>query len=304
MEISKHTIREVATSIWPSTERRKRERLLGIPRKDINVLWPQPYHNCPANTDMQSGTMSFLGYPAFGGATSYRTHCYIPVTTSAPLSSEVVSPAFELCLPSSCQGDLWLLDQSQESYCEVPSCKSPSCEPKTCDTSCDPPNSCGPCNSPSAGQVITACEITNIRPTPSCCPGTQAKGYVSRCYPLTQYASKGCQTLRHFSTSLGQLNYSHKSLWPLNYCGLENSGVRSYQNRGFVPSSFSPSCYIASSYQPQSYLVRNCRYPSYGLTRRQPLSCLRRNLPSLSCVPSTFPPLRYLCSGSRPLNCY
>ncbi|XP_004588695.2 keratin-associated protein 24-1 [Ochotona princeps] len=247
--------------------------------------------------------MPFLGHSATCGASSYHAHCYIPVT-SAALSSNEVSPAFGLCLPSSCQGNLWLLDHCQESYCEAPSCNSPSCEPTPCAASCDLSNSRGSCNPPSAGPVITACEITNSKPSPSCNPGINAKGYVSSCDTRAPCASKACQTLHHDSTCFGQFSCSHKSLQPRNYCRLGNLGFRSYQNLGFIPSGFSPSCTIASSYQPQCYLTSKCRYPSYGFTSCRPLNYSFGNFRSLSCIPSTFPPLRYLCSGSRPLSCY
>uniref|UniRef100_A0A8C0LUS4 Keratin-associated protein n=1 Tax=Canis lupus dingo TaxID=286419 RepID=A0A8C0LUS4_CANLU len=123
-----------------------------------------------------------------------RTHCYIPVTPSITLCSSDVSPTLGLCLPSSYQGNLWLLDNCQETFGEAPSCESPSCELKTCTASCDPSNSCVPCNSPTAGQVCSACETTNIGPKPSCSPCTQKKGYffffyVGCCCPLSANGS-------------------------------------------------------------------------------------------------------------------
>ncbi|XP_046294844.1 keratin-associated protein 24-1 [Marmota monax] len=248
--------------------------------------------------------MSLLGYPGLCNATSHRTHCYIPVTSVALCSSDVNS-TFGHCLPSSYQGNLWLLDHCQESYCEVPSCESPSCEPKTCTTDCDSTNSCVPSNSPSTGQVISACETTNIKSGPSCSPCTWTKGYVSNCYRPARYPSRACHTLLNGSNCFGLLNCLPKNFRPLNsYSQLGSLKYRSYQDPGFISRGFSPSCYITSSYQPLSYLMRNCQYPNYGSMSYQPLSYLSRNFRSLSCIPSTFPPLRYLCSGSRPLNCY
>ncbi|KAL2805333.1 keratin-associated protein 24-1 [Daubentonia madagascariensis] len=251
---------------------------------------------------MHSGSMSVPGHPGFCNATSYRTRCYIPVTSVA-LCCNDVSPTSGHCLPSSYQGNLWLLDYCQESYCEAPSCESPGCEPKTCTTSCDPSDSCVPCNSPSVGQVSSVCETINTSPRPSCSPCTQTKGYVSHCTP-TSCASKACQTLSDGSSCFGQLNCLSKSLRSLNHCRLGSLGYRSYQNLGFIHSGFPPSCYIASICQPQSYLMRNYQYSSYRPMSCQPLSYLSRSFRSLSCIPSTFPPLRYLCSGNRPLNCY
>ncbi|XP_008573409.1 PREDICTED: keratin-associated protein 24-1 [Galeopterus variegatus] len=251
---------------------------------------------------MHSGSMSLLGYPGACNATSYRTHCYIPVALS--LCSSNISPTFGCCLPSTYQGNLWLLDPCQESYYDVPSCESSSCEPKTCTTSCDPPNSCVPSNYPSAGQVVSACETINISPSTSCNPCTQTEGYVYNCYTPTQCESKACQTIRSGSNCSGQLNCFSKSLQPLNYCRLGSLRCRSYQNLGFIPSGNSSSYYVANSCQPKRYLIRNCQYPSYGLMSYQPLSYFSRNFPSLSCIPRTFPPLRYLFSGSRPLHCY
>ncbi|XP_025769889.1 keratin-associated protein 24-1 [Puma concolor] len=251
---------------------------------------------------MQSGSMSLLGYPGDCNGTSYRTHCYIPVTPSVALCSSDVSPTFGLCLPSSYQGNLWLLDNCQETYNETPSCESPSCELKTCTASCT--NSCVPCNSPTVGNVGSACETTNIGSDPSCSPRTQTNGYVSDCYAPSQCASKACQTLSNGFKCFGQLNCLSNSLRPLNYCRLGSSGYRSYQNLGFIRSGFSPSCYIPRSCQFQSYLMRSSRYPSYGPMSCQPLRYFSRNFQSLSYIPSTFPPLRYLCSSCRPLSCY
>ncbi|XP_008535688.1 keratin-associated protein 24-1 [Equus przewalskii] len=253
---------------------------------------------------MHSGSMSLLGYPGDCSGTSYRTHCYVPVTSSVALCSSDVSPTFGICLPSSYQGNLWLLDNCQETYGEAPSCDSPSCEPKICTTSCDPSNSCVPCNSPTVGKVCNACETTNIGPSPSCSPCTQTKGYVSNCYTSSQCTSKACQTISNGFKCCGQLNCLSKNFRPLNHCRLGSLGYRSYQNLGFIPSGFSPSCHITSRCQSQNYLTRNCQYPCYGPISCQPLSYFSRNFRSLSCIPSTFPPLRYLCSGCRSLNYY
>ncbi|MBZ3885709.1 Keratin-associated protein 24-1 [Sciurus carolinensis] len=254
---------------------------------------------------MHSGSMSLLGYPGLCSATSHSTHCYVPVTTPVALCSNDVNSTFGHYLPSSYQGNLWLLDHCQESYCEVPSCESPSCEPKTCTADCGSTNSCVPCNSPSTGQVVRACEPTNIKSGTSCSPCTWNKGYVSKCHTPTPCLSRACQTLPNGSNCFGQLNYLPKNFHPLiSHCRPGCLGYRSYQDFGFISSGSSPSCYIASSYQPQSYLIRNCQYSNYGPVSCRPLSYLSRNFRSLSCIPSTFPPLRYLCSGSRPLNCY
>ncbi|XP_004842318.1 keratin-associated protein 24-1 [Heterocephalus glaber] len=246
--------------------------------------------------------MSLLSYPELCGAASYRTHCYIPVTPSIAFCSNDVSSTIGHHLPSSYQGNLWLLDHCQEHYCDVPSCDSPSCEPKTCATKCDPQNSCVPCDSP--GQVITACKTTNLRSCPSCSSCTQTKGYVSNCYRDTLCASKACQTLHNGPNCFGQLNYLFKSPRPLSYCRLGGLGYRSYQTLGFNSSRFSPSCYTASRYQPQNHFMKNRRYLNYGPTSYRLLSYLSRNFHSLSCLPSSFPPLRYLCRGCRPLNCH
>ncbi|KAF5927562.1 hypothetical protein HPG69_016201 [Diceros bicornis minor] len=139
---------------------------------------------------MHSGSMSLLGYPGDCGGTSYRTHCYVPVTPSIALCSSDVSPIFGLCLPTGYQGNLWLLDTCQETYAEAASCESPSCEPKICTTSCDPSNSRVPCNSPTVGKVHSACETTNIGPGPSCSPCTQTKG--TQLLTLASYLANEC----------------------------------------------------------------------------------------------------------------
>lgn len=253
---------------------------------------------------MHAGSMSLLGCPGDCSVTSYRTHCYIPVTTSVAFYSSDVSPTFRLGLPSSYQGNLWLLDNCQETQDEAPSCESPNCEPKTCTTSCDQSNTSVPCNSPTVDKSHSACETTNIRANPSCNTCTQTQGYVSDCSIPSQGTSKACQTLSSGFKCFGQLNCLSKSFRPLNHYRLSSLGYRSHQNLGFIPSGFSPLCCIANSCQSPHYFIRHCQYPSYPYISCPPLSYFSRNLQSLSCIPSTFPPLRYLCSGCRPLNCY
>ncbi|KAF6384911.1 keratin associated protein 24-1 [Rhinolophus ferrumequinum] len=248
---------------------------------------------------MHSGSMSLLGYPAECSGTFYRTNSYVPVSPSVAFCSSGVSPTFGFCLPSKYQGNLWLLDNCQETYGGMPSCKSPSCETKTCITSWDPSNCYVRCNSSSVGEVHTACKTTNIGPSPSCSPRTQTKGYVSHCW-----SPKACEILSKGSQCLEKLNCLSKSFRPLHHCRLGSVEYRSSQNLGFIPSGFSPSCYVASSCPSQKHLMRNCQYPSYRPISCQPLSYFSRNFWSLSYMPSTFPPLRYLCSGCRPLNCY
>ncbi|XP_008834235.1 keratin-associated protein 24-1 [Nannospalax galili] len=247
--------------------------------------------------------MSLLGYPGLCSATTHRNHCYFPVTSPVAHCSSDVNSTFGYYLPSNYQGNLWLLDHCQDSYCEAPCSESPSHEPKTCIPSSDSPNSSVLCSTPSAGQVVSACENTNIRPRVNSSPCTRTKGYVPNSSTI-QYASKACQTPLNGSRCVGQLNFFPRNLQSLNHSGLNNFGFRSYQNLGFLTRGFSPSCYITSSYQPQSYLMRNCQYANYGSSSCRPLSYLYRSFQSRRCIPSTFPPLRYLCSSKRPLNCY
>ncbi|KAM4887209.1 keratin-associated protein 24-1 [Thomomys bottae] len=253
---------------------------------------------------MNPGSMSLLGYPELCSASSYRTHCYLPVTPVSFCSNDV-SSTFGHYLPSSYPSNLWLLDHCHESYCEAaPSSDSPTCEPKSCTLCSDSGDSCGPCNAPSAGQIIRVRETTNIRASPQDSPGTGIKGYVSKSHIPASRASTACQTLRPPSACLGQYNSISKNIQPQSHCRLSGWGFKSYQNVGFLNNSFSPSCYVANSYQPQRYFMRNWQYPCYGSMSCRPLTYLSRNFRSLSCIPSTFPPLRYLCSSSRPLNCY
>ncbi|XP_006862639.1 PREDICTED: keratin-associated protein 24-1-like [Chrysochloris asiatica] len=243
--------------------------------------------------------MSVLSYSGVCSVTPCRTHCYIPVTSSVALCSSDVNPDFGICLPSRYQGNLWLLDNCQESYSEALTYESPSCELKTCTTSCEPSNVCVPCNSPSLSNIRSSCETTNIKSSPSCCPCPQTKGYVSNCYTPTRYASKIYHNYCNDSNCFAQLNCLSKSHRPISYCRLGSFGYRSFKNLGF-----SPSCYIARNCQPQSYLTRNCQYLSSSPISFRSLSYLPRNYRSLSCIPSTFPPLRYLCSSTRSWSCY
>ncbi|XP_019510486.1 PREDICTED: keratin-associated protein 24-1 [Hipposideros armiger] len=245
---------------------------------------------------MHAGSMSLLGYPVDCVGTSYRMNSYIPMTPSVAFCSSDVSPTFGFCLPSKYQGNLWLLDNCQETYGDMPSCTSPSCETKTGTTSWNPSSCSVPCNSPTVSKVYTAYEATDISPSPSCSP--QTKGYVSHCCTPT-----ACQILSNGPQCLGKLDCSSKSFQPLHHCSLGSSEYRKYQKLGFIPSGYSPSCYVASSCPSHNCLIRNSQYPSYRPISCQPLSCFSRNFQSLSYMPS-FPPLRYLCSGCRPLNCY
>ncbi|XP_004646363.1 keratin-associated protein 24-1 [Octodon degus] len=253
---------------------------------------------------MHSGSMSFLSYPELCSATSYRAHCYIPVTPAIAFCPNDVSSTVGHCLPSSYQGNLWLLDQCQEAYCNVPSCESASCELKTCATNCDSQNFCVPCDSSSPGQAITACKNSNLTSSPNYSSCTQTKGYVSNCYTTSLCASKACQTFRNDSSGFGQLNYLSKRPQHLSHCRLGGLAYRSYPTLGFFSSGFSPACNIARRYQPRNYLMKNYRYLNYRPMSYQPLSYSCSKFRSLNCKPSSFPPLRYLCSGSRPLNCY
>ncbi|XP_004713167.1 keratin-associated protein 24-1 [Echinops telfairi] len=246
--------------------------------------------------------MSVLGYSGVCDATPCSTHCYIPVTPSVAVCSRDENPTCGLCLPSRYQGNLWLLDNCQESYGEVLSCESLSCEPQTCASRCEPSVICVPCNSPSLGKVRSACETTSIRSSPSCSPCPQTMGYVSNYSTPIQHPSKTCQTLRNDSKCFVQFNNVSKSYRPISYCSPGSFGYRSFQSLGLSPSGFSPSCYIASSCRPQSYLTRNCQYLSSRPISCRPLRYVPGMCRSLSGIPSTFPPLRYLCSSIRPWN--
>ncbi|KAM5281166.1 keratin-associated protein 24-1 [Ctenodactylus gundi] len=243
--------------------------------------------------------MSFLGYHEHGTATPCRTHCYLPVATSFAVCSPDVSATVGHYLPSSYQGNLWLLNNCQGTFCE-----SLQHEPKTYATCCESCNSPLLRDSPSTGQVVNIRETA--KPRHSACGSRRArtKGYVSNCCTPTRCASKACQTVSNGPGSFGQLNYLPKRPQPITHCRLGSFGPRGSPNLGFISTGFYPSCYMARSYQPPNYFLKNCRYTSYRPLSCRPRSYLSRNFPSLSFVPSTFPPLRYLCRGSRSLNCY
>ncbi|KAG8518488.1 Keratin-associated protein 24-1, partial [Galemys pyrenaicus] len=252
----------------------------------------KPPHTFTPPSSMHTGSMSFLGSPGICGDTSYRTYCYIPVTSSAAVCSNDVSPTLGPYLPSSYQGNLWLLDNCQESYAEVPSCESPSCELKTCHTTCGPSNLHVPCDPPTVGKVSSACETNNVGPGPSCSPRTRNKGYVSDHSPSSRYVSKACQTPSYGSDCFGKLNYLSKSFQPLSHCRVGSLGYRNYLNLGVICSSTSPSCSITYNCQPPSYSLRNCKYGSiYKSMGCQPLNYFSRSFRSLNSIPSTFPPL-------------
>ncbi|XP_066219840.1 keratin-associated protein 24-1 [Saccopteryx leptura] len=214
------------------------------------------------------------------------------VTTAATFGPGDISPAFGLCLPSSYQGTLWLLEDGQ-SLCSDTLSGQPW-------TSCLPRTSCQPCGSPITGKVDTVMEHSNARPHPRSC--TQTEGHPPCSHTPHRGALASCQTLSCASQSLGPPHRLSKTSRPLSHHELGDLGYRRYPNLSFLPGGFSPSYYVASSGPSQNYLVRNHRYPGYRPASCQPLGYVSRNLQSLSSVPCTFPPLRYLCSRGRPLS--
>ncbi|KAM7132186.1 keratin-associated protein 24-1 [Molossus nigricans] len=245
-----------------------------------------------AELSMHSGSVCLWGVPGDSAGPPCRTHCYLPVTPGAFCSGDA-SPAFGLCLPSSCQGSFWLLGNCQGSYGDTL-----SGEPRTRSTGSAPRNPLAPGNSRAAGTARRASE------PPSRGPHTTPTGHGSHCHAPSRCPSATCRIRSYGPPCLGRLSPSSERFRPLSPCRLGNVGYRSVQSAGSIPAAFwLPHC-VPSSCWPQNYVMRNCRYPRFRPSSCQPLSYFPRPWGALSCLPSTFPPLRYLCSGCRPVGCY
>lgn len=240
---------------------------------------------------MHSGSACLWGAPGVSAGPPCRTHCYLPVTPVAFCSGDA-SPTFGLCLPSSYQGSLWLLDNCQERYGDTL-----SCEPRTRSTGWAPRHRCVPSDSPAVGTAGRAWDTASTGPSRR--PHAKPTGHVSHCHAPCRSPSAACQTRSYGPPCLGRLCPPLESFRPLSPCRLGSAGYR-----GSVPAVFSPSHYVASSRQPQSYVMRSCRYLRDRPWSCQPLSYFPGPCGALSCLPSTFPPLRYLRSGCRPLSPY
>ncbi|XP_045708352.1 keratin-associated protein 24-1 [Phyllostomus hastatus] len=214
--------------------------------------------------------------------------CCLPVVTPVAFCPRGGSPTSGLCLPSSCQGNLWLLEYRPDPEGD----RAPSCRPGTC-TAGGAPWSCRePCDPAAAvGTTRGACGAASGGPRHG--PRAQtAVGRTTRVGAPIPRAPTARRTLTDGPQGLGRRSTAPRSSRPLPHCRPSSLGCRGYQTWGFTPGGFSPS-YCAAS---------GCQSPNYWV-RHRPLSCTSpRYLPSslggcLSSVPNSFPPLRYLRPG-------
>ncbi|XP_028359694.1 keratin-associated protein 24-1 [Phyllostomus discolor] len=223
-------------------------------------------------------------------------HCYLPVVTPVAFCPGGGSPASGLGLPSSCQGSLWLLEHRRDSEGDG----APSCRPGACTVGGAPWSCREPCDPAAAAGTTTRGARGTASGGPRHGPQAQtAGGRTTRAGgALIPRAPAARRTLADGPQGLGRRSSAPRSSRPLPHCRPSSLGGRGYQTWGFTPGGFSPSCGAASGCQSPTYWVRNCPSPRY-----RPVSCAPpRYLPSslggcLSCVPSSFPPLRYLRPG-------
>ncbi|XP_037017195.2 keratin-associated protein 24-1 [Artibeus jamaicensis] len=217
---------------------------------------------------------------------------YVPMVTPVAFCSGDVSPTFGLGLPSSCQGNLWLLD-----YCPDAEGSAPSCRPRPCTAGGAPWGCCEPCDPAAEGTMCGARDTAGGGPRPRPGPGAQTVGRTAPvCAPSPRVPAER-RTLATGPQRLGRLGSVPRTSGLLPHCRPSGLRHRSYQTLGFTPGGFSSSCGAASACHSQNYWVRSC-----PPLRHRPASCSPRSyfsstLGSLSCLPGSFPPLRYLRPG-------
>ncbi|KAM9201599.1 keratin-associated protein 26-1 [Dugong dugon] len=190
---------------------------------------------------------------------SLRNICHIPVTSSSALCSTNVSCGDAICLPSTCQGSSWLLDNCQETCNEPTSCQPANCEPS---------NSCCPST---AYYVTRPYQGTSFLPVSSSISSAylplscRPLGYVSSSYrPLRPllYSSHplGCAPVGY--RPLDCLSNSYQPLSLLTYGCRPLGGLTcGSQPPSVVPSSLRPLRPLSSGCQPLAHVFSTC-HPS------------------------------------------
>ncbi|XP_075399044.1 keratin-associated protein 26-1 [Tenrec ecaudatus] len=203
-----------------------------------------------------------------GSSRSLRNPCHTPVSSSIAFCTNSVNYGDAICLPSSCQGNPWILDNCHETYseptkdnCGEPAiCQPASCERRTREASCCPPT---------AYCVSRPYQGTSFLPVPSVLSGSclpvscRPLSYVSSSYrPLSSQIydshSFGCVPMGY-----GPLNYLPNTCGPVN---LLNYGYQPFggltcrpQALGVVPNSLRPARPLSSCCQPLTHVFNTCR---------------------------------------------
>ncbi|XP_054433329.1 keratin-associated protein 24-1 [Pteronotus mesoamericanus] len=198
--------------------------------------------------------------------------------------SRGVSCTWGPCLPSSCQGTLWLLGYGPDAGGHAPSRQPGAC---------------------TAGRTPRgACEAARGGPGRRGHPRAQAEGHPFHARAPSLCASAACQALASGRHRLGPLRGERESSGPLRRGRPGRRGPRSYRSVGFTPGGVSPSCYAASGCWPPDCGMRSWASPSSRPVSCAPRGFFPRTPWGLSSVRSSFPPLRYLRPGRGPLSCY
>ncbi|XP_076973613.1 keratin-associated protein 26-1 [Tamandua tetradactyla] len=200
---------------------------------------------------------------------SFRNSCHIPITSSTAHCSTNVRSGDVLCLPSSCQGSIWLLDNFQET-CSEPTKETygepTSCQPGICVTN----NRGTSCCSSTAYHVPRSCQRTSFLPTSSHNP--------SSCLPVT----------------FRPLNYVPSSCHPLKPL------LYSFQPVSCAPSGYRPLNCLSSSCRPLSLLTYGCRPLGCLTSGPPPLSVVSSSLRPLHLLSHGCQPLTHVVSTCCP----
>ncbi|XP_049714456.1 keratin-associated protein 26-1 [Elephas maximus indicus] len=188
---------------------------------------------------------------------SLRNICHIPVTSSSALCSTNVSYGDAFCLPSSCQGSSWLLDNCQETCSEPTSCQPANCEPSN---SCCPstayyvPRPCqGTSFLPVSSSISSSCFPVSCRPlsyVPSGCRPLSPLLYNSHLLGCAPIGYRPLNCLPNSCRPLSLLTYGCQPLSGLA-CGLQPFSI--------VSSSLRPLRPLSSGCQPLAHVFSTCR---------------------------------------------
>ncbi|XP_037707022.1 keratin-associated protein 26-1-like [Choloepus didactylus] len=205
---------------------------------------------------------------------SLRNSCHVPVTSSFALCPTSVGYGDAVCLPSTCQGSTWILDNchgtcsdpTKETCGEPTSCQPAICEPSNCETSC--------CSS-TAYYVPRPCQGSSFLPASSYNHGS--------CFPVPyrplNYGPSSCRPLRPLLYSFQPLGYAPSGYRPLNSfshsCrplslltyGHQPLGCLAGgpQSLSFVPSSLRPLQPLSRGCQPLTPVVSTCHPSCYAV---------------------------------------
>ncbi|XP_006862641.1 PREDICTED: keratin-associated protein 26-1-like [Chrysochloris asiatica] len=198
-----------------------------------------------------------------------RNVCHIPASSSIALCSTDMSYGDTICLPSSCQGNSWLLDNCQDTFSESTRdncgestiCQPTNSEHNNCEASSCPPTAC---------YVPRPCQGTSFIPVSSSISST--------CLPVS------CRPLNFVSSGCRPLSPLLYSSHPLG-CG---------------PIGYRPLNCFSNSCRPLSLFTYGCR-PLGGLTcGPQPLNVVSSSLRPVQCLPTGYQPLTHIFSTCRP----